>query len=399
MKSKLAYYNDIDPVACAVVEKMIEADLIPDGNVECKSITDIEPEDISDYGAVHMFCGIGLWPLALRQAGWPDPSEGVPNSQVWTGSPPCQPFSVASTSKLGFKDERHLSPQFERLIKAINPATVYFEQVSGASGKTWFSALQESLEGGYSTIGISSGACTVGSPMLRKRIYGVADRLMADREEIGRQWWASPSADSERQSRKIQQDGRTKLRLETGRPGEIDRCQRGLTDSSRVGESTTLRQEKLQTDNDRGREMERSESPSEVSTHSVGRSDTGRGEENMEYPNSERLEGQAREELEYAQHSNSGRTGRDANRPTPHYHNFWADPDYIYCRDGYYRPIRSGGGAESATFCLLNGYPGRSASLRLIGNGIVVPQAQAFIESHIEAKIEMEKMNDSDYTD
>jgi DNA (cytosine-5)-methyltransferase 1 len=119
----------------------------------------------------------------------------------------------------------------------------------------------------------------------------------------------------------------------------------------------------------------------------------------MEYPNSERLEGQAREELEYAQHSNSGRTGRDANRPTPHYHNFWADPDYIYCRDGYYRPIRSGGGAESATFCLLNGYPGRSASLRLIGNGIVVPQAQAFIESHIEAKIEMEKMNDSDYTD
>ena len=443
MKNKLAYYNDIDPVACAVVEKMIEADLIPDGNVECKSITDIEPEDISDYGAVHMFCGIGLWPLALRQAGWPDPSEGIPNSQVWTGSPPCQPFSVASTSKLGFKDDRHLSPQFERLIKALNPTTVYFEQVSGASGKTWFSALQESLEGGYSTVGISSGACSVGSPMLRKRIYGVADRLMADRKEIGRQWWASPSADSERQSRKVLQDGRTKLRLKTGRPSEIDRCQPGLTDSSRVGESLTQRQEKLQTDNDRRREMERSESPSEVSTHSVGCSDTGRGEENMEYPNSERLEGQAREELEYAQHSNSGRTGRceegmdnpnsersqggkfdrensgkngqgreslygstgesssgnDANRPTPHYHNFWADPDYIYCRDGYYRPIRSGGGAESATFCLLNGYPGRSASLRLIGNGIVVPQAQAFIESHIEAKIEMEKMNDSDNTD
>ena len=366
MKNKLAYYNDIDPVACAVVEKMIEAALIPDGNVECKSITDIEPEDISDYGAVHMFCGIGLWPLALRQAGWPDPSEGIPNSQVWTGSPPCQPFSVASTSKLGFNDERHLSPQFERLIKAVNPTTVYFEQVSGASGKTWFSALQESLEGKYSTTGISSGACTVGSPMLRKRIYGVADRLMADREEIGRQWWASPSADSERQSRKIQQDGRTKLRLKTGRPSEIDRCERGLTDSSR-------------------------------------------GEEGMGNPNSERLEGgkfdrenstkngQGRESL-YGSTCESS-SGNDANRPTPHYHNFWADPDYIYCRDGYYRPIRSGGGAESATFCLLNGYPGRSASLRLLGNGIVVPQAQAFIESHIEAKIEMEKMNDSNNTD
>ena len=336
MKNKLAYYNDIDPVACAVVEKMIEAALIPDGNVECKSITDIEPEDISDYGAVHMFCGIGLWPLALRQAGWPDPSEGIPNSQVWTGSPPCQPFSVASTSKyrLGFNDERHLSPEFERLIKAVNPTTVYFEQVSGASGKTWFSALQESLEGKYSTIGISSGACTVGSPMLRKRIYGVADRLMADRKEIGRQWWASPSADSERQSRKVLQDGRTKLRLKTGRPGEIDRCERGLTDSSRGEEAQSI---------DAGSE--------------------------------------------------------DGDRPTPHYHNFWANPDYIYCRDGYYRPIRSGGGAESATFCLLNGYPGRSASLRLLGNGIVVPQAQAFIESHIEAKIEMEKINDSDYTD
>ena len=362
MKNKLAYYNDIDPVACAVVEKMIEAALIPDGNVECKSITDIEPEDISDYGAVHMFCGIGLWPLALRQAGWPDPSEGIPNSQVWTGSPPCQPFSVASTSKLGFNDDRHLSPQFERLIKAVNPTTVYFEQVSGASGKTWFSALQESLEGKYSTIGISSGACTVGSPMLRKRIYGVADRLMADREEIGRQWWASPSADSERQSRKIQQDGRTKLRLKTGRPGEIDRCERGLTDSSR-------------------------------------------GEENMDNANNQKprtgasvLErGRTDGETQEAQFINAG--SKDGDRPTPHYHNFWADPDYIYCRDGYYRPIRSGGGAESATFCLLNGYPGRSASLRLIGNGIVVPQAQAFIESHIEAKIEMEKMNDSNNTD
>ena len=97
------------------------------------------------------------------------------------------------------------------------------------------------------------------------------------------------------------------------------------------------------------------------------------------------------------QPTNAG--SKDGDRPTPHYHNFWADPDYIYCRDGYYRPIRSGGGAESATFCLLNGYPGRSASLRLLGNGIVVPQAQAFIESHIEAKIEMEKMNDSNNTD
>jgi len=405
MKNKLAYYNDIDPVACAVVEKMIEAALIPDGNVECKSITDIEPEDISDYGAVHMFCGIGLWPLALRQAGWPDPSEGIPNSQVWTGSPPCQPFSVASTSKLGFKDERHLSPEFERLIKAINPTTVYFEQVSGASGKTWFSSLQESLKEGYSTTGISSGACTVGSPMLRKRIYGVADRLMADRKEIGRQWWASPSADSERQSRKVLQDGRTKLRLKTGRPGEIDRCQRGFTDSSRVGESLTQRQEKLQTDNDRRREVERSESPSEVSTYSVGRSDTGRGEEGMDNANNQKsrtgtsvLErGRTDRETQEAQSIDAG--SEDGDRPTPHYHNFWADPDYIYCRDGYYRPIRSGGGAESATFCLLNGYPGRSASLRLLGNGIVVPQAQAFIESHIEAKIEMEKMNDSDYTD
>jgi DNA (cytosine-5)-methyltransferase 1 len=405
MKNKLAYYNDIDPVACAVVEKMIEAALIPDGNVECKSITDIEPEDISDYGAVHMFCGIGLWPLALRQAGWPDPSEGIPNSQVWTGSPPCQPFSVASTSKLGFNDERHLSPQFERLIKAVNPSTVYFEQVSGASGKTWFSALQESLKEGYSTVGISSGACTVGSPMLRKRIYGVADRLMADREEIGRQWWASPSADSERQSRKIQQNGRTKLRLKTGRPSEIDRCERGFTDSSRVGESTTLRQEKLQTDNDRRREVERSESPSEVSTHSVGCSDTGRGEEGMDNANNQEprtgaslLErGRTDGETQGYQPINAG--SEDGDRPTPHYHNFWADPDYIYCRDGYYRPIRSGGGAESATFCLLNGYPGRSASLRLLGNGIVVPQAQAFIESHIEAKIEMEKMNDSNNTD
>lgn len=81
-------------------------------------------------------CG---WAIALALAGWPEDRE------VWTGSCPCQPFSSAGRQK-GKSDERHLWPVWFELIKAVQPATIYGEQVASAIGHGWLDEVAEDLE-------------------------------------------------------------------------------------------------------------------------------------------------------------------------------------------------------------------------------------------------------------
>ncbi|HUW45476.1 MAG TPA: DNA cytosine methyltransferase, partial [Dehalococcoidia bacterium] len=83
------YYNEIDADLCRWLRNLIAAGLIPRGDVDERSITDVKPTDLDGYDQCHFFCGVAGWPLALQLAGWPD---GRP---VWTGSCPCQPFSAA----------------------------------------------------------------------------------------------------------------------------------------------------------------------------------------------------------------------------------------------------------------------------------------------------------------
>ena len=54
---------------------------------------------------------------------------------------------------------------------------------------------------------------------------------------------------------------------------------------------------------------------------------------------------------------------------------FWRDADWLFCRDGKWRPV------EPGTFPLAHGTAARVGRLRGYGNAIVAPQAQAFIES------------------
>jgi len=60
------------------------------------------------------FCGIAGWAYALKLAGWPA------TRPVWTGSPPCQPFSAAGNLE-GKDDARHLGPKFISLVRACRP--------------------------------------------------------------------------------------------------------------------------------------------------------------------------------------------------------------------------------------------------------------------------------------
>lgn len=120
-----AYYNEIDPFAAAWLRELIAAGLICPGDVDERSIEDVRPADLAGYMQCHFFAGIGIWSLALRQAGWPD------DRPIWTGSCPCQPFSAAGKGN-GASDDRHLWPVWHELIRACRPQFVVGEQVASS---------------------------------------------------------------------------------------------------------------------------------------------------------------------------------------------------------------------------------------------------------------------------
>jgi DNA (cytosine-5)-methyltransferase 1 len=166
-----AYYNEIDPAAAHLLRSLIADGVIAAGDVDTRSIEDVQPDDLRGYAQCHFFAGGGLWSIALRMAGWPD------DRPVWTGSCPCQPLSSAGRRK-GHADERHLWPAFYRLIAERRPATIFGEQVASLLGLEWFAGVRADLEdAGYACGAADLPAASVGAPHIRQRLYwgGVAD--------------------------------------------------------------------------------------------------------------------------------------------------------------------------------------------------------------------------------
>lgn len=164
-----AYYNEIDSFAAAWLRELIRAGLIMDGEVDDRDICDVEGSDLVGFDRCHFFAGIGGWDYALQLAGWPD------DRIVWTGSCPCQPFSSAGKGK-GTDDERHLWPEFARLIGECKPATVFGEQVASKAGREWFDGVSTDLEDmGYAAAAADLCAAGVNAPHIRQRLFWVAD--------------------------------------------------------------------------------------------------------------------------------------------------------------------------------------------------------------------------------
>jgi DNA (cytosine-5)-methyltransferase 1 len=160
-----AYYNEIDPYAAQWLRNLIAAGHIAPGDVDTRSIVDVQPDDLRGYVQCHFFAGIGGWSHALRLAGWPD------DRPVWTGSCPCQPFSSAGKQK-GFADERHLWPEFFRLIRERRPGLIFGEQVARRAGYAWWDTVAADLESeGYAAAAADLGAHTAGAPHQRQRLY------------------------------------------------------------------------------------------------------------------------------------------------------------------------------------------------------------------------------------
>ncbi len=163
------YYNEWDSFAADWLRELIKDGLIPDGEVDSRSIADVRPEDLKGFTQCHFFAGIGGWSRALQLAGW---SSDRP---VWTGSPPCQPFSSAG-KKSGGSDDRDLWPVWFDLIREHKPSTIFGEQVGASIRYGWLDRTQIDLEScDYAVGAIVLPAASIGAAHRRERLWFVAD--------------------------------------------------------------------------------------------------------------------------------------------------------------------------------------------------------------------------------
>lgn len=175
-----AYYNDSNPGAAAWLRELIAEGHIAPGDVDERSIADVQAKDLDGYTQVHLFAGIGGWSFALRLAGWPD------DRAVWTGSCPCQPFSAAG-KRGGTADARHLWPEMFRLVRECRPPVVFGEQVAsaevvgGASGAN--QAMQQVLDR-EAVLGVLCELQGQSTPYVR-RVPGVRQGEQAEEPRIG----------------------------------------------------------------------------------------------------------------------------------------------------------------------------------------------------------------------
>lgn len=332
-----AFYNENEPYAAEWLKNLSFQGHIAPGLVDDRSIVDLTPEDVGE-GQAHFFAGIGGWSYALRLAGWPD---DVP---VWTGSCPCQPFSQAGRGR-GTKDERHLWPVWFKLIEKCRPPVVFGEQVGSPAGLKWLDAVYVDLEGAGYTVGAADlCAASVGAPHIRQRLYFVAFSREQRRE--GQRVHLRPG-----QSRSaVAEAPRSGEARELGDAGRA----RGGRDAGAIfGEETESSRERIEA-RDLAHKLGASGAASIVGDAGSSRSPFGSGSE---------------ERFGAIRHERSSAPAPGATR------GFWADAEWIPCRDGKARPV------EPGSFPLAYGVPARVGKLRAYGNAIVPELAATFIRA------------------
>ena len=389
-----AYYNEFDPFAANWLRELIKDGLIAPGVVDERSITEVLPDDLSEFTQCHFFAGIGGWSIALRLAGWPD------DRPVWTGSPPCQPFSTAGNQK-GTDDERHLWPAFFDLIRKQAPTTVFGEQVASAIRHGWFDSLQKDMENqGYASAMAVLPACIVGAPQKRDRLWYVANKLANTDDD------RQPTSDGGRKSSKQPEAGN-----DLGWSGQTN----AMADAQYNGYN---KQESNPTEQSRDKQnvgvFDRRNFASARESTGVNDSNSS----NVANPSSKRLQrsewgGSSSQERAPGRHdakcsefgslanSNDGRQprSREFRRPgdtetsgnreidrvidASSFGNFWQGSDFLYCRDGKARQIPT----EPTLFPLADGVSNRVGILRGAGNAIVPQVAAEVIKAFMEFEV------------
>ncbi len=345
-----AYYNEIEPYAAQWLRNLITRGLIAPGVVDERSIEDVTPDDLREFTQCHFFAGIGIWSLALRNAGWSD------DRPVWSGSCPCQPFSSAGKAN-GFDDERHLWPAFHHLISECRPPAVFGEQVASKDADPWIDLVQADMEAlGYAFGAVPFPSASVGAPHIRDRLYWVGERLdNTNGQRLGEARCSCPVNQNAEQC-----SGNGVGLADTG-------CQRrqqvaGSAPCDEAADGRTGRQ-RCQSNGDH-----ESAGHGEVRGIGLGHA-IGAGLEG--YPGHEH------------NGNRSGRIVTPEDRPiaAPGCTNgFWRDCDWLPFRDGKVRPI------ESGTQPLVDGNPTIVGRLRAYGNAINAVQAEEFIRAWLACR-------------
>jgi DNA (cytosine-5)-methyltransferase 1 len=400
------YYNEFDAYAAEWIRNLIKAGHVPDGEVDTRSIVDVAPDDLRGFTQCHFFAGILGWPLAIRISGYSE------TESIWTGSCPCQPFSVAGKGK-GVDDERHLWPHFFRLIRACKPKVVMGEQVAGKAGYGWFDGVRSDLEAeGYACDGVDIPACAVNAPHIRQRLYWVA-RNMADtchdqpqerkgNERECEQWPAqrrrefissgSGAGSRDTQWHYAERDGRhtatTKDRSDGGfNVANSNNSMRETRGGNGLGIVASGPSERSATHSGGMYDMAHT---GDIGTGRVvgqasdgGREALDAGSEGLRRADGARSAGgaDARDTVDMADADDAGREGWPIYAQRADEQSAWSrGVEWRRGADGKTRRVKSG------VRLLVDGMPGRVGLLRIGGNAIVAPLAAEIIKSFMESE-------------
>ena len=378
------YYNDNDTFCCAWLRELMKEGLIPDGVVDERSIKDILPGDVAEFEQCHFFAGIGGWARALQLAQWKGP--------VWTGSCPCQPFSAAGKRK-GNADERHLWPEFFRLIAECRPPVVFGEQVASKDGLQWLDGVRADLEGKDYAFGAadlcaaSAGEkararfdfedhsfrwkdIVVGAPHIRQRLYWVADSNVTGHARV--QSSGDPRI-SETRSICRAQSGFERRRV-NDRMADADG---GIAGNGGIQRSRQHGQQPQ--DDSLGGMGDPIGTGLEIGGCQPG--DDGSERAPVERANEDAGGVEHTEEIGCGRRPYYENEGRRQCAPSDRRSDsFWSAFDIIACTDGKTRRVGPG------IFPLAHGVPNRVGTLRGSGNAIVPQVAAEFIRAFVESR-------------
>lgn len=335
-----AFYNEIDNYAADWLENLIAAGEIAPGVVDRRPIQEIEAYELAGFTQCHFFAGIGVWSGALRAIGWPD------DRPIWTGSCPCQPFSAAGKQK-GFSDERHLWPAWFNLIAQQKPDVIVGEQVDGAFD--WIDLVSSDMEKENYAFGTGI-ICAAGfeGAHIRHRNYFVAlanSGFSTGKRDAGS--FSGAQTEISRENRPINGDSFI-----------------GFADGSDIGrladDDNTGSQGWNERGNSAGKRVARpgvlvSGLDDDASARRTGA--LGNAEENSRDETRLRVPGAGCESSD----THAPMLGRNA-------------VDWLYCRDGKWRPV------EPGTFPLVNETSARVGRLRAYGNALDFETAKAFCQ-------------------